>query len=135
MSIDLLGVLVASIVAMIIGGLWYSPILFGKMWMELSGLSNERAARAKEKGMWKLYIGQFIIALIASYALAYFIAVQEITTITAVLTLGFWLWLGFHVPILVSSILWEGKSPKLFVLNGLQNLITLFIIGIILVLI
>jgi hypothetical protein len=58
-----LAVVVAAIVSMVIGGLWYGP-LFGKMWVELSGMTEEKVATAKAKGMWKSYLIMFIGSLI-----------------------------------------------------------------------
>ena len=61
-SYDFWSILVAAIVAFAIGSLWYSPLLFGKEWMALSGISTSDASSTK--GMWKLYVAQFITTLV-----------------------------------------------------------------------
>ncbi len=37
--VNYLAVLVAAIVGMVVGFIWYSPKVFGKMWMKLSGVN------------------------------------------------------------------------------------------------
>ena len=36
-------VLAAAIASMILGGLWYSPLLFANAWMRASGVTEEKA--------------------------------------------------------------------------------------------
>ncbi len=45
-DINYWAVLVAAVVSMVIGALWYSPVLFGKLWMKYSGLSDKKLAEA-----------------------------------------------------------------------------------------
>jgi hypothetical protein len=40
MTIDWLAILIATVAAFLLGGLWYSPALFGKPWQRLAGLSD-----------------------------------------------------------------------------------------------
>lgn len=46
-NINYLAVLIAAIVSMIVGGLWYSPILFGKMWTKAMGWNEETMKEKK----------------------------------------------------------------------------------------
>jgi hypothetical protein len=39
-------VLAAGVASMILGGLWYSPVLFVKAWSAASGVSEEQAKSA-----------------------------------------------------------------------------------------
>ena len=47
MKINYLAVVVAAIAWFVVGSLWYSPLLFGKMWMELSGITPGAMAEMK----------------------------------------------------------------------------------------
>ena len=69
-----------------------------------------------------------------AYVLAHFVQVADAVAVTDALSLGFWLWLGFMAPILIGSVLWEGKSCKLFVLNGAHWLLAILAMAVILVL-
>ena len=130
-EINYLAVLVAAIISMVIGFLWYGP-LFGKTWMKLASMSETQIKGAKKKRMTKLYIIAFIGTLVTSLVLAHFIDYTESTKIGDAFQAAFWIWLGFIAPLLLGSVLWEGKSLKLFFLNAIYNLVSLVIAAIIL---
>jgi hypothetical protein len=117
-------VIVAAVVSYIVGALWYSPILFGKLWMKLSGFTKKNAEKAKKKGMTKNYIVAFIAALITAYVLAWFIGAVGGPYGTA-----FWIWLGFIVTTLINNVLWKGESVQLFFLNIAHYLVSLLIMA------
>ncbi len=130
--INYLAVLISAIATMVIGALWYSPILFGKIWIELSGVTQKKIEEAKKKGMSKSYLFTFIGSLITAYVLAHFVDYLEATTASGGAQLAFWLWLGFIAPVNLGMVLWEGKPFKLFLLNTLHHLVSLIVIAIIL---
>jgi len=131
-DINYLAVLVTAVISMVIGGLWYSPLLFGKLWMNLSNINQRDISKAKQKGMAMSYLAAFIGALVTSYVLAHFIDYTEATTITAGMTAGFWIWLGFIATTTLGVVLWEGKPIKLYLLNNAYSIINLLIMGAIL---
>lgn len=133
-SINYIGILIAGIVSMMIGGMWYGP-LFGKIWVKEAGITDEMMASAKAKGMTKSYIFTLISCLISAYILAYFMGVQSVTSVSSTLTLVFMIWLGFQIPIHLGTVLWDMKTFKLFVINSLYSLVSLLASGIILSLI
>ncbi|MCH7613214.1 MAG: DUF1761 domain-containing protein [Candidatus Marinimicrobia bacterium] len=49
-SISYIAVLVSAVIFFIIGGLWYSPVMFAKPWMNAIGFSDEQLKEMKEKG-------------------------------------------------------------------------------------
>ena len=131
-SINYLAVLVASIAGMVVGAFWYSPLLFGKVWMRESGISSRQINEAKKRGMGKSYFAAFVGILVMSFVLAHFVRYAGATTWTEGLEAGCWLWLGFIAPVLLGSVLWEGKSVKLYLINALQYLVVLLMMGAIL---
>jgi len=56
MGVNLLAVLVAAVATMIVGFLWYSPLLFAKPWMTLMGYDPNDKTKQEEmrKGAGKL---------------------------------------------------------------------------------
>lgn len=128
-NVNLLAVLVAAIVSMVIGSLWYSTILFGKTWIRLSGLTQENMDKAKQKGMGKTYTFGFIGSLLMSYVLAHSVAYASAVTFGGGMVAGFWNWLGFVVPVILGSILWENRSVGLFFINIGYYLVSLIIMG------
>ena len=69
-SINWFAVLVAGISAFVVGGVWYSPALFGKAWMKDNNLSLE-TIRSGNKA--KIFGWAFILTLIAAANLAMFL--------------------------------------------------------------
>lgn len=122
-------ILVASIVAMGIGALWYSPLLFGKEWMKLMNIKEAEIAAARKRGMVKLYAGQFVMTLV-TFAVLTFILVNTASRTTGDgVLMGFLVWLGFGLPSGVSALLWENKPFKLILITSLANLVTMVIGG------
>lgn len=69
-EINILAVLAAGASSMILGALWYSPVLFGKAWSAASGVTE---AQAKSANMAKTMGGAFVLALIGAAVFAMFL--------------------------------------------------------------
>ncbi|MBM3204982.1 DUF1761 domain-containing protein [Candidatus Uhrbacteria bacterium] len=127
--------LVSGVASMALGFLWYGP-LFGKMWMKLSGMTKEKMEEAKKKGMTTGYIlsfvGALVMAYVPSHSLVFASSYTKVMGVSAGIMAGFWSWLGFVAPVTLSSILWDGKSWNLWILNNGYHLLQLLIMGTIL---
>ncbi len=137
-DINYLAVLVSGIVLMVIGGLWYGP-LFGKMWMQGMGWDPNDAARMEKmkKSAGPAYGQMFIGSLLMAYVFAHVLwafgqADASMTGAVAGLQGGFWLWLGFIVPVKYGDKLWNGKQFKYVAIDLGYHLVGLLVIGVIL---
>lgn len=111
---------------MIVGFLWYGP-LFGKIWMRLSEITPD-PAKAKEMGL--SYFLTFIGSLAMSYILSQFmVVVGAYSDVARGLMVGFLSWLGFVAPVTLGTVLWEGKSWRLWILNNGHYLVALLVMG------
>ncbi len=128
-NVNYLAVLVAAIVQMVVGALWYSPMVFGKMWMKLSGLNAKQLEEAKKKGMGKSYFLMFLGTLVMSYVLAHFVFYTGATSFILGMQTGFWIWLGFLATTTMGMVLWDNKPWSLYVLNNGYNLVVLLLMG------
>jgi len=128
-DINYLLVLLAAIVAMLTGAVWYSPLLFGNEWQKYSRLSPEDLAQTKQKSLGKYYVLQFCAALLMSYILAYLECLLHATSFSDGVKIGFWLWLGIVVPVLLGSVLWERKSVIAYLIDLGYYLSSLALIG------
>ncbi len=126
-DVNYLAVLIAGIASMVIGGLWYSPILFGKQWMALMGITPEKIAESKGKGMAKLYAMNFVAALLMACVLARFAGLLGVSNASSALQLGFWVWIGFIATVMIGSVLWESKPWKLYFINVSYQLVNLLV--------
>jgi hypothetical protein len=136
-DINYLAVLVAGIANMVVGYIWYGP-LFGKMWMEGRGMDpNNRGGMGQGQSMAGLYIQQFIAALIMAYVFAHVftgmnIALDRAIDLWAGIQTGFFLWLGFALPIKYADSLWSAKKFKYVAIDLGYWLVVLVVMGIVL---
>ena len=133
MTINYLAVLVAAVVSMVLGAVWYGP-LFGKKWSELMGWSSmtpEQTAEMK-KSANKSYFWMFLSSLVMAYVTAWVVGVAGVSDFSGGLEVGFWLWLGFVATVSLGGVLWEKKPIKLWALNNGFNLLNLLVYGVIL---
>ncbi len=138
LEINYLAVLVCAVAAIFIGSFWYSPKVFGSLWMEGMGV-NQLSPEEKEKmkaAMGWTYFQQFIGSLLTAYVLAHviaaFFAAGVSSGIGGGLQGGFWIWLGFILPLKYGESLWSGKKFKYVAVDLGGNLITLLVMGAIL---
>ena len=121
---DWLAVVVAAILNMVIGFIWYSKHIFGKQWMHLAHVTEHDMNKNKTAILW---------AAVVSVVIAYFIAMAEmhlgITTVSDGMWLGFYLWLGFVATTQISGVIWRNKSYKLFFINTGCKLLSFLVMG------
>ena len=129
MYVNYAAVLLAGIVSMGIGSIWYGP-LFGKLFMKEMGMdawSKEKQA-AMKKSMGMSYLAQFIASLVMFYVLAGLIVGFDHTSVGGGMLTGSIVWIGFVVPIKLGDAIWGGKA-KLFWLSIGNMLVTLLAAG------
>ena len=68
--INHIAVLVCAVMSFVIGGVWWSPLLFAKAWQREVGLSDEQL---KQMNPLKVFGLTFVLAYLASYNLAFFL--------------------------------------------------------------
>ena len=76
MNINHLAVITAALATFLIGGLWYSPLLFHKAWMDANGLKEQDLSKSS---MTKIFCLSFLFSLIMAYNLAAFLAAPDTT--------------------------------------------------------
>lgn len=68
MHINFLAVLVAALVPMIMGFIWYNPKVLGTAWMEASGMTPEKA---KNANMVLIFILSFVFSFILAFSIQF----------------------------------------------------------------
>lgn len=66
--VNFVAVLVAALVPVVLGMLWYSPVAFLKPWLKTINMTEEQM---RKSSMIKMFIGSVIIAFFLSVTLAY----------------------------------------------------------------
>jgi hypothetical protein len=126
MDVNWLAVLAAGVINMIIGSLWYSPLLFLKPWM---ATLPKKEKENKNINMGKIYGIMFVGALIMAYVMAMFTKIANTTLLDTGAMLGFWIWLGFVTPVQLGGVLFEEKTWKWFIITAGYYLVVLVLIG------
>ena len=70
-SVNWLAVLVAGISALVMGGIWYSPALFGRAWMKENDMTIEEL---KQSNKGKIFGWTFVLSLIIAANLGMLLA-------------------------------------------------------------
>src|SRR5579864_9384947 len=97
MGVNLWAVLVCAVVDMVIGFIWYSPMLFANPWMKLMGYDpNDKAKIAEmQKTAGPSYGMSFIASLLAASVLSKIITISTVTTALYGMKIALAIWLGF----------------------------------------
>jgi hypothetical protein len=134
MGVNLLSVLAAAIATMILGFLWYSPILFAKPWTVAMGYDPNDKAKMDEmrKGAGKLYGITFVASLLSAFVLAKIIDVATVTSAFYGMKIGFAVWLGFVTTVQLTSMLFKKRPIKLYLIDTGYQLVCYLVMGAIL---
>jgi hypothetical protein len=127
-AIQPLPFIVAVLVKVIVGALWYSPLLFLKPWQRLSGISDEQMKGGMAKGMITWIVGAVIMTFVLAHAVHY----AGANTIALGAAIGFLNWLGFILVVQLDDWAAAKRSTQLLAINAGSNLVALVIMGAIL---
>ena len=119
-----LAIIVATVIAFVLGGAWYAKGLFGAAWMQDVGLTEESA---KNANMPKTFSGAFVLQLVAAMTLANFLG-PESTWLSGVHT-GLVIGIGFLATAYGVTYLFEQRPLRLFMINAGYNVVLLAIMG------
>ena len=124
-------VVVSGVVIFLLGGLWYSPLLFAKRWVALIGKSEEEL-KANAGNMPANYFYVFLCGLVTAWVMA--LVVGNFAPATAVdgAVVGALCWLGFAGATSFGTALFSAKPKSLWLIDSGFNLVAFVIAGIIL---
>lgn len=120
-------ILVSALSTFLIGGIWYSPAVFGKIWMRENGFTEEKM---KQANMVKIFGLTFLLTLVAAVNLAMFLG-ADITMGTGALY-GFLAGFGWVAMFIGTHYLFERRSFRLFLINAGYSIVALTVMGMIL---
>jgi hypothetical protein len=121
-------VLVAAVVKFMIGGMWFSPMLFLRQWQALTGVTDEQMKGNMGMSMAKFAITSFIMSFVLVHAVHY----SGAQGLAAGAFVGFINWLGFIFVVEWDMITASKRPFKLLVINTGSHLVALVIMGAIL---
>jgi hypothetical protein len=125
-TINLLIVFGATIAANLLGGLWYSPMLFGKPWRALSGKTSPSGEVGGTVGV---FISSFVLHLIAASLLAALLGTNAGAQEGA--RLGALIGFGFVFTAMGATNLFEQRPILLVLINSGYHIVSLAVMGLI----
>ena len=133
-NVDYMAVIVAAVVSMAVGFLWYSPLILGKPWMKLKGYTPDSLKKAQQE-MGRLYGLSFVVALITAFVLSHVITISQdfygLSKIQTGLTTAFWMWVGFIMPVQLVDEIFGEKKWALFGINTGYQLAAILVMAVV----
>ena len=128
----ILGVVLAVVANMVIGMLWYGPMLFGNTWAKLAGVKMDPNDPNFKKEMQRCMMFAPIIALTVALVMVCFMTRMNIHTIVSGALFGFTAWFGFIAPTMYNDVLYAKKPFNLYLINVGYVLASFVVMGAIL---
>jgi hypothetical protein len=126
--INHIAVICCAVANLLVGAIWYSPMLFYRAWARENNLSDEDI---KKMNPVRTYSLTLLISLIISYNLAFFLGDAK-TDAAWGTTAGFLAGFGFSALIFAVVALFEQRSWKYMLINGGYITVYFTLIGFIL---
>ena len=117
-------VFAAALISFVIGGLWYSPILFSQAWMKACGITE---GQAKAMNVAKVFGLALLANLVMAFNLAAFLGAKA--TLQFGLFAGLATGLGWVAMSLGVIYLFEQRPFKLWLINSGYQVLTYTVMG------
>ena len=131
-----LAILVSALIPLIIGSIWYHPKAFGTVWMNATGITEDKL---KNMSPAKAYI----VALVISVVLSFYLYINVLTggpddmrhgqeiymTFKHGAAHGAFLGLFVVLPVLATNAIFEMKSAKYIFINVFYWIVSLALMG------
>lgn len=124
MHLNPLAIVVAAALSFLIGGVWYSPILFAKRWQQETGLSDEQL---KGGNMLRIFGLTYVCSLVMAANLAAFLGAKA--TVGFGLAAGAAAGIGWVAMCFAVNDLFERRSLALWLINSGYHVISLTLMG------
>lgn len=128
-SINWWAIIVAALVNMVVGTVWYSKGVFGETWAKLANM--KMSDMGKNAGVYA-YPLVLVGSLVQAYILRHFVVYAGANTISEGVMTGLWLWLGFVAIASGVHAIFEGRPGKLWAINAAYFFVVLAVNGAIL---
>jgi hypothetical protein len=123
--INVWALIVAALIRIVIGGLWFSPFAFFHRWRAITGLDEKTINAGMPRAIAFDVIGSLVMAFVLANAVGY----AGAATIGQGAAVGFFNWLGFIAAVQLSETLHEHRPLRFFAINTGYNFIALILMG------
>ena len=123
-NVSWIAVLAGAAATFVLGGLWYSPFLFGKPWMAENGFTEETMGQGN---MAVIFATALVLFLVAAASLAMFLGPN--TDFGTGLTIGLIVGLTYVATATGVTYLFERKSLQLYAINAGYQVLAFTLMG------
>lgn len=120
LKINIVAVLASAVVAFIVGGLWYSPMLFGKAYLSLRGVDPSAVSQSATSATE--IVGEFVRWLVIIVILARVMALLALGDLPSALAFGAGVWVVIYAA-LAGSVLHEGYPWRVYAIHAGDGLV------------
>jgi hypothetical protein len=106
-------VLVTAVAGFMLGWLWYSPVLFAKVWMAEMKITPEKMKECAAKGYAFFFLQGFVYTLVSTVALATLLNLYGTHSVAKGATFGAFVGLVAVGARMLNGSVWEQRSVKL----------------------
>lgn len=126
--VNWLAIAVSVIGNFVIGGIWYSPLLFVKPWLKMSGVDKQMFDAGLPKALLADLFSAIAIALVLNQVMRWSGAIG----LGSGLLVSVFVWVGFVASVLITQVTYERRPVAFFVISAGYRFVTLMAMGVIL---
>ncbi|OUS73571.1 hypothetical protein B5G52_04825 [Pseudoalteromonas sp. A601] len=126
-QVNFFAVLIAALSSFALGGIWYSPLLFQRIWMEACGLTELDLKTIDPK---RVFIGSFFLSFFIALSLSLFVGPTPSlgVSVGAAFIIGVcWVSSAYGI-----TYLFEQRPLKLFLVNSGYHILQFTLMGLVL---
>ena len=124
-QINYLAVGISALLPILIGTLWYSPLLFGRSWTEAHGYSPEQMRSMSARALPVSVLSYIVMALVLAVLIAY----GGVSTAQQGALLGLLVWVGFLATLGLTSHVYSERPWSIYCIDASFQLIYIASMG------
>jgi hypothetical protein len=129
-QVNWLAIMLATASTLVIGSVWYTPKVFGNLWMKLAKINPSKSANAT-MAISLSVAASFITAFVLAHAIFLSNSFFQNSFLQDALSTGFWLWLGLTATRVFVHDLFENRPKMLTLLTVGHEFATIMIMALI----
>ena len=120
-----IAIIAATVVSMVLGALWFSPLLFVKPWMAMRPDKTPPSGNASPM----LYVITAVGALVSAITLDWILGLAHAGGLAGGAVIGLYAGLGFVAPAILSDNLFNERPFKLYLIVAGFPVVSLLVMG------
>lgn len=130
-QINYLAVILAMVISMVVGSIWYARSVFGNAWIKLAKIDMKR-----DRGsVMKPIAITMVVSLLTAYTLAHVAYMSNQffhhSFLYDSLNTAFWMWFGFTAARFITHNAFEGRPMKLTAITLGHEFVTFMLMGLV----